>query len=411
MHRSRLVAVVAAAQLLLAAGAGAQYLPELGHERIDGVERPAASPQDRDAPTPQRAGADRAARSPTPPEGVWTATRFRKGMAILPYRGDYDEAKLPGMVDRLYDRLAGLGVDAISISVPLYQESHTASEIRRGDRTPSDDDLRLMFRKAQARHWWVTFRPYLDESNWHVENRVWRGTLAPEDRDAWFGSYAKLLLDYARIAQERGVDTFIIGVEYNSLDTDPRWLDVIKTVRGAYSGQVTYAANWDHVGQVPFWDKLDLVGIDSFYPLGVDPDHVTPASIERAWQPWVEQVRAFRQQYGKPVVFLELGVTAQKGGPREPWTWQTGTPVDLEAQRAFYEGTCAAVKPLVQGMYWWVAFLWLEPNDPPHDPGHTPFGKPAEQEIRKCYQSPAAAPGAGGPKLPRRGQQSSPARR
>ena len=308
----------------------------------------------------------------------------QQGMGVLFFKEDYDRDNLTVEIDNLYDRLQALGVNSVTINWPLYQDSHTATDIRRGDRTPPDEDLRIAFSMAQDRGMWVAFRPYLEESNFFVEAKIWRGTLEPKDRDLWFKDYTQLLLEYAQIAQQAGVDLFSIGVEFNSLDGDPRWRDIIKAVRGVYSGKLTYAANFDHVTAVPFWDELDIVGIDAFYPLDVDPDGLTVEKAIQAWQPWVDQLEEIKRRYQKAVVFMEVGVTSQRDALRKPWAWDTGSPIDMEVQRIYYEATCRKVKPVIAGMYWWVAPL--KPlQDPSRDKGHTPLGKPAEQEIKKCF--------------------------
>jgi hypothetical protein len=46
-------------------------------------------------------------------------------------------------------------------------------------------------------------------------------------------------------------------------------------------------------------------------------------------------------------------------------------------------------------MYWWVAPL--KPlQDPSQDKGHTPLGKPAEQEIKRCFAGDQGTTVAGG---------------
>ena len=56
-----------------------------------------------------------------------------------------------------------------------------------------------------------------------------------------------------------------------------------------------------------------------------------------------------------------------------------------EYQRAYYAGTCAAVKGAVGGLYWWD----FELNPPAeNDTGFVPQGKPAELEVGRCFAQP-----------------------
>ena len=49
-------------------------------------------------------------------------------------------------------------------------------------------------------------------------------------------------------------------------DAEP-WQEITSLVRGKYGAPLTYAANWDEVEQVQFFDSLDLIGVDAYYPL------------------------------------------------------------------------------------------------------------------------------------------------
>jgi hypothetical protein len=43
--------------------------------------------------------------------------------------------------------------------------------------------------------------------------------------------------------------------------------DLIKKVRAVYSGKLTYAENWDCIDKVLFWDQLDYIGVDAYFPI------------------------------------------------------------------------------------------------------------------------------------------------
>src|SRR6185436_17265999 len=78
-------------------------------------------------------------------------------------------------------------------------------------------------------------------------DREWRGTLAPDDVDAWFASYLDVLGDLAAVAGLTGATRLAIGSELSSLDGDlPRWAKVIERIRAVFPGTLLYSANWDH---------------------------------------------------------------------------------------------------------------------------------------------------------------------
>jgi hypothetical protein len=53
------------------------------------------------------------------------------------------------------------------------------------------------------------------------------------------------------------------------------WSQLIKKIKKIYSGN--YAANWDDFDKVPFWNELDYIGIDAYFPLS---DATTPSVLE-----------------------------------------------------------------------------------------------------------------------------------
>ncbi len=53
-------------------------------------------------------------------------------------------------------------------------------------------------------------------------------------------------------------------------------------LREVYNGQLTYAANWDEYKRIPFWEDLDFIGVDAYFPVS---EEKTP-SIEQASLGW-----------------------------------------------------------------------------------------------------------------------------
>lgn len=105
------------------------------------------------------------------------------------------------------------------------------------------------------------------------------------------------------------------------------WRRVIATARATYRGRLTYAANFDQVEAVGFWDALDAIGINAYYPLR-DPESEPSgrgellAALEAGWAEvlrGIEQLRARRGLGEMPVVFTELGYTPRAGATAAPW--------------------------------------------------------------------------------------------
>lgn len=105
------------------------------------------------------------------------------------------------------------------------------------------------------------------------------------------------------------------------------WRELVSRVREIYHGELTYAANFDQVTAVGFWDALDVIGINAYYPLrsgfvpGEDPATLQPL-LEASWRRVLGELDALRRERGldgKPVVFTELGYTARAGSTVNPW--------------------------------------------------------------------------------------------
>ena len=55
------------------------------------------------------------------------------------------------------------------------------------------------------------------------------------------------------------------------------WIELIQKVRAVYQGQLTYAANYDNYQEVDFWEHLDFIGINAYFPLR-EPSDKLPSS-------------------------------------------------------------------------------------------------------------------------------------
>jgi hypothetical protein len=346
--------------------------------------------------TPEQAGRDTAAATPTPspsPTDAPTATPapaaprpaptpfpFQAGVNVLVYGND---PAFAAKANAQLDHLASLHVNSVAFVFPIYQASWTATAVY-GDpvSTPSSSNIRTFIRAAHQRHMRVMLRPLLDEVSLHTAGK-WRGQIAPSSSAAWFGSYKSLLLGYAQLAQAENVEVIDIGTEFDSLQSSTQqWLNLIAALRGAYRGQLTYSANWA-ISYPGFGWALDFLSIDAFFPLAV-PVNATQQQLAVAWGKWIARANGFGYNFGKHVVFTELGTTSEVGSFQQPWLWSHGTGVNMEAQRLYYAAACQALKGRIGGMYWWEYLLDTVPS-PGAEPGFDPQGKPADLEISRCY--------------------------
>ena len=105
------------------------------------------------------------------------------------------------------------------------------------------------------------------------------------------------------------------------------WVELIDRTREIYEGSLTYAANFDQYQFVDFWDQLDLIGINAYFPLrGRDlPLEMAGASVDlfrSRWSTILQEIDDFRRQQGVPdhrVLFTELGYVRRANCTIEPW--------------------------------------------------------------------------------------------
>ncbi|HKF75075.1 MAG TPA: hypothetical protein VKF59_02965 [Candidatus Dormibacteraeota bacterium] len=303
---------------------------------------------------------------------------FQAGFAIVAY-GPQPPAS--GEYAQLLDRLVSLDVNSLSIVFPLYTDGVRSDAVHAGPNTPSDETLAFLIRQARARGFSVMLRPILDES---VLAPDWRGDIQPRSPAAWFASYDPLILSYARLAQREGIDSLSVGTELTSMETYvSSWTGLIAQTRQVFSGQITYTFNFGATFQTALWAAVDFVSIDAYFPLDETPAAATAAQMAVDWQRWLAVVQGTNGPYHKSVVFTEVGLVPKTGAHLTPWNGAIGRPFDLNEQRSYYEATCSAVAPAVNGMYWWSTGPTLPGALGPSD--FNPLGRPAENVVRTCY--------------------------
>jgi hypothetical protein len=220
----------------------------------------------------------------------------------------------------------------------------------------------------------------------------WRGTVQPSDPTTWFATYTKnVLLPYASL---NGVDALNIGSELTTLAfTYPdRWTTLISALRATYPGiRLTYSStDWYGLPGQPqpypsFASSLDLLGVDAFFPMNGVTNGYMVSQLVAAWQPWLSKMAQLSAYYHKPLVFTELGLASQCCTLTQPFVYSASAAPNPQAQAAYYAAACQAIRPYHIGLYWW-DYNGPDPLSAPlNDNGFSPYGKPAEQEMARCY--------------------------
>jgi hypothetical protein len=282
-----------------------------------------------------------------------------------------------------------IGCNWIAICVWEFQEDISATEIA------PDYALYSARRESvvQAIAWChqlglnVMLKPMVDMSN---DPGHWRGQIVPSTE--WFAAYEDFVNSWAIIAQDNNVELFCVGCEFvNTVSWSASWRSVIQGVRNRYGGPLVYAANHGNEQSVTWWDALDFIGIDAYYPLTSKNDP-SPAELQAAWNTRANSIEAWRAATwpAKQVMFTEVGYQSLDGTNRTPWRRDPATnDLDPAEQADCYEALLSAC----EGRSWWLgAFWWNWETDP--DAGgllnwdFTPRNKPAELVLCNHYTPP-----------------------
>jgi hypothetical protein len=188
----------------------------------------------------------------------------------------------------------------------------------------------------------------------------WRGSIDfGDDEASWqrfFATYRDFIVDQARFAERYRLELFTVGVEYEStMHREAEWREVISAVREVYSGKISYAANWDGLDRVPFWDAVDVIGVHAYFPLSAD---AAPSreDLDTGWDEPLDRLRRLSQLHGKPIVFAEIGYNRAANAASRPWEHgvQDG-PGRRELRHILMEVALERIErePYIMGMFWW----------------------------------------------------------
>ncbi len=224
--------------------------------------------------------------------------------------------------------------------------------------------------------------------------RSWTGAIDFEQQkewEEWEQQYEEYILEFVKIAAKFKVEMFCIGTEFKISEQKRAkfWINLIKKIRKQYKGSLTYAANWDAFEEVTFWDKLDYVGINAYFPLTSQMEPTTK-DIIKAWQPHLEKIRSFQQKNKKPILFTEYGYLSVAGCTYNNWELEKKIQklwVDENAQADALE---ALYTIFYKEDYWKGGFLWkwfpeMKGHEGYPEKDYTPQGKEGEQVVKKWF--------------------------
>jgi hypothetical protein len=257
----------------------------------------------------------------------------------------------------------------------------------------------------QARQWWgerpegiiacaqmakkQNFQIMLKPQLW-IGNGQFTGSYSLTTDSLWQElekEYANYILFYAQLADSLQIELFCIGTELEIfVKSRPQfWIKLIQDIRRIYKGKLTYAENWDAYFQVPFWQQLDYIGVDAYFPLCKTK---TPSVNEliNNWKETAAELSNYSQKLNRSILFTEYGYRSMDACAAQPWDSDSNGSINMEAQQNAYE---ALFQTFHHAKWFAGGFLWkwhnhgaaggMQNND------YTPQNKPVLQTLIKWY--------------------------
>jgi len=303
------------------------------------------------------------------------------GMTVSTARGSAEWGRdhiVPTITD-----LRTLGVNWIAIHpyAGIDLDGNVSWRRRDGDDEGAPDWLTRPIAEAHRQGIKILIKPHLA----HWRSFSWRGEIEFDSDAKWerfFTSYTEWITAIARYSE--GADAFAVGTELDrTIQHESTWRGIIDAVRAEYDGPLTYAANWTDYERVPFWDALDAIGIQAYFPLlpgdAVPRGQLPPReTLEAGWAQIMARVSEFSARHDKTVVFTELGYNNSWLAASEPWDYSVrGTEDAEQLQRLCMEVALEAIgnEPAVVGAFLW---KWFPGDRVPRD---FAMSSPAMREV------------------------------
>jgi hypothetical protein len=213
--------------------------------------------------------------------------------------------------------------------------------------------------RARARGFDVTLNPFLEIDHPAGIGKVWRGSVTSNSQfiTNFCSAYAKYILEVATVARRTRASRLYVGSELSGLTRDRElthfWRQLIADARKALGLQTRcrlgYAANHDEFDKVPFWDGLDEIGVDAYFPL-VSPWQAKGPSrphgnvLVRGFDRNLKMLKRFASRQRRPLAISEWGTVPFATTSVRPWHWQPSQTPDPDEQSRAYKALLQAIR-------------------------------------------------------------------
>lgn len=293
---------------------------------------------------------------------------------------------------RMHQHLNEVGYNFVQLNTFAYMFNRKQTKVYVG----GDPSMAPRFVESEIRNlhqmgFKVMLKPHIWIGGGDFDPDNWRSKIDFQDpikRQKWFTSYEEFILAEAELAERTDTEILVVGTELVGVSkyTD-QWQQIIQKIRGIYSGKLTYAAEGLNAQDIEFWDSLDYIGIDAYFPL-TDKTEPSLAELIEGWKKYEPELQKLSDKYGKQIIFTEIGFKSVKGTAIKPWEWGLEGQTSQEEQALAFEATSLAFKDksYLAGIFVWKYFTDMNSYEKGNnEKGFTPYGKKAERIISQWF--------------------------
>ncbi len=295
--------------------------------------------------------------APTPAAEAGDAHRSVRGVTIScqTWGGEWGSSEMPGALDRTKS------VGGNWVAIHPYARISRDGSLRYRTLDPKNPPAWIArpIAWAHERGLKILIKPHL--AYWG-SGFSWRGEIRFEDAAAsarFHSDYRTWISALAKVSQ--GTDAFCVGTELEgTTEAESEWRGHVKSVRQALPKvPLTYAANWDRYQKVSFWDAVDVIGVQAYFPLVAHERVPSDAELQAGWKRVLAGLRTYAQKLDRKVLFTELGYDCNPLAASQPWKGtRRGSAAGRELQGRCLEVALKAVEaePSVVGLFLWKDF-------------------------------------------------------
>jgi len=293
---------------------------------------------------------------------------------------------------QMHKHLNNIGYNFLQLNTFAYMSERKQTKVHvGGDPSMAPRFVESEIENVHKMGFKVMLKPHIWIGGGDFDPDNWRSKIDfvdPMERQKWFSSYEDFILAEAELAETTSTEMLVVGTELVGVSkyTD-EWRKIIEKIRKIYSGKLTYAAEGMNAQNIEFWNSLDYIGIDAYFPL---TDKADPSldELSEGWKNYEPQIKELSDKYDKQIIFTEIGFKSVKGTAIKPWQWELEGETSQQEQALAFQSASIAFKdkPYLAGIFIWKYFTDMNSYEKRNnEKGFTPYSKEAEKVISQWF--------------------------